>query len=60
MKYAYQELPQLEMTASPRSQNVERESEHEFIRESVSIRHHKQLTIKRTIGVTALERSVAK
>jgi hypothetical protein len=35
MKYEYQELPQLEKTASPRSQ-VERKREHEFIRESIS------------------------
>jgi hypothetical protein len=35
-KYAHQELSQPEKTASPRSQNVEREREHEFIRESIS------------------------
>jgi hypothetical protein len=36
MKYAYQELPQPEKTAYPRSQKVERKRKHEFIRESIS------------------------
>jgi hypothetical protein len=37
MKYAYQELPQPEKTASPRSQKVERKREHEFIREPLGL-----------------------
>jgi hypothetical protein len=48
VKYAYQESPHSENTASPRSKKEERE------------REDKQLTKKRTLGVNALERSVAK
>jgi hypothetical protein len=36
MKYAYQKLPPPEKKASPHSKKVEREREHEFIRESIS------------------------
>jgi hypothetical protein len=60
VKYAYQELPHSENTASPRSEKEEREREHVHIRILISKRNHKQLTKKRTLGVTALERSVAK
>ncbi len=60
MKYAYQESPHSENTASPRSEKEEREREHVYIRILISKGHHKQLTKKRTLGVTALERSVAK
>jgi hypothetical protein len=60
VKYAYQELPNSNNTASPRSEKEERERVHVYIRILISEGHHKQLTIKRTLGVTALERSVAK
>jgi hypothetical protein len=60
VKYAYQESPHSENTASPRSEKEEREREHVYIRILISKGHHKQLTKKRTLGVTALERSVAK
>jgi hypothetical protein len=55
-----QESPHSENTASPRSEKEEREREHVYIRILISKGHHKHLTKKRTLGVTALERSVAK
>jgi hypothetical protein len=59
VKHAYQESPHPENTASPRSEKEVREREHVFIRILMSNKTP-QLTKKRTIGVTALERSVEK
>jgi hypothetical protein len=53
VKYAYQESPHSENTASPRSEKEERERERVYIRTLISKGHHKQLTKKRTLGVTA-------
>jgi hypothetical protein len=44
----------------PPHEKEEREREHVYIRILISKGHHKQLRKKRTLGVTALERSVAK
>jgi hypothetical protein len=60
VKYAYQESPHSENTASPRNEKEERQREHVYIRIFISKGHHKQLTKKRTLRVTAMERSVAK
>jgi hypothetical protein len=54
------ESPDSQNTASPRREKEERKREHVVISMSIQIRRHKQLTKKRTLGVTALEQSVAK
>jgi hypothetical protein len=48
VKYAYQESPHSENTASPRSEKEEREREHVYVRILISKGHHRQLTKKRT------------
>jgi hypothetical protein len=53
VKYAYQELPHSENTASPRNEKEERVREHVYIRILISKGHHKRLKKKRTLGDTA-------
>jgi hypothetical protein len=59
VKYAYQESPHSENTASPRSEKVERKREHVFIRISISNKTPQTINEKYSLGVTALEGSVA-
>ncbi len=54
------ESPDSQNTASTRRERGERKRDHVVISMSIQIRRHKQLTKKRTLGVTALEQSVAK
>jgi hypothetical protein len=61
VKYEYQKLPYSDnKEASPRSQNVERKRDHEFIRRSISNKTPQTINEKRTFGVKALRRSLAK
>jgi hypothetical protein len=59
-KYAYQESPHWENTASPRSKKEEREFQRERMFIRILFSNKTPQTKKRTLGITALERSVEK
>jgi hypothetical protein len=61
LNYAYRELPHPENRAYPRCQNEKNGKESMGLSENqFQIRHHNLLAKKRTLGVTALKRLVAK